>query len=86
MPRNMMIRDVERRAAILATSDNESARLCATEALARLADDAAGRPWPVSPAELAARPALPQSWLESAAAWIDRGAEHAYGFRRPEGW
>lgn len=81
----MKIRTIERRANLLALSGNESARYCAADALACLRAHFAGDPHPAPPCR---RPGChcDRTWIGAAAKWIDRGAQHAYGFRRPQGW
>ena len=73
---------IRHRAQLLIDSLNSSAWHCQLDALTCLVKHEQEFPFP---ANSTARN-LPTTWLEAAEAWINRGAQHAFGFNLPEGW
>lgn len=72
---------IARRIIILRTDPNPSAQMCAHDANVALDRWEREEPWTFGESDH-----LPQSFLESAAMWTDRGRAHAFGFITPEGW
>ena len=73
---------IETAIAILRRTGNGSAAVCAKTAADCLDKHEAGEAHP----NAEGLGELPSSWLESAAAWCRRGAQHAFGFKVPAGW
>lgn len=74
---------VERRLALVRQSLDCSAQCCADEADLCLRRFDMGEPFPGNGTVYVA---LPNSWLQAAAAWVFRGGQYTFGYRTPEGW